>query len=100
MKCSFGLKFPTLFPLRVLRVERTVGIEIEIEIAIENQFNTEALDTDFDTDFDFETKNTNSKGNTNWTSSPFSAKPNTVTLRQTLRSSNGRSSGHRPFQFP
>jgi hypothetical protein len=52
MKCSFGLKFPALFPLWVLLVERTVGIEIEI--AIENQFNTGALDTDFDTDFDFD----------------------------------------------
>ena len=50
MKCSFGLKFPALFPLRVPLIERTVGIEIAI--AIKNQFNPEALDTDFDFDFD------------------------------------------------
>jgi hypothetical protein len=83
MKCSFGLKFPALFPLRVLLVERTVGIEIEIEI--ENQFNTETLDFDTDFDFDFDSKSTNSKGSTNWTSIPFSAMPNAVTLEPGLR---------------
>jgi hypothetical protein len=81
MKCSFGLKFSAPFPLRVLLVERTVGIEI----GIENQFNTAALDTDFDTDFDFDSKNTNSKGDTNWTSITFSAKPNAVTLTLHLK---------------
>jgi hypothetical protein len=40
------------------------------------EFDPAALDTDFD----FDSKNTNSKGNTNWTSIPFSAKPNAVTL--------------------
>jgi hypothetical protein len=67
---------------------------IVVVIVVEKQFNTEALDTDFnfDTDFDFDfdtdSKSTHSKGNTNWTSIPFSAKPNAIALGQPYSNSH------------